>query len=145
MSTNKSPSETSLFHTLLYRLASYLSGTTKPVESTDEYLPLSVSLRLLTSERRRLVLEELAAETNLPISLTTLVERVACAEYDCSPEDLDSSQRNRVYAALYQCHIPAFAEADVLITSEKANLVDIGPAFPSLLEMYEAIKGVTSQ
>lgn len=146
MKSNTTPAETSLSPQPVQKFVDYLlRRSDQPTESIENVPSMSETLRLLASERRRYILEELAAETHRPLSRATLIDRVACTEYDCTPDDLSADQRNRVYVALVQSHIPAYADADVVTYDEETNTIDIGPAFPHVHRVYEAICEASSR
>jgi hypothetical protein len=105
---------------------------------TNEELPVTEIFELLANHRRQLVLKELATTERTPLSTSTLAERVACAEYDCSRDELAADQRKRVYIALKQSHLPKLNDTSLGVVSyrHEENLVDRGPEFDRAWETY---------
>lgn len=68
---------------------------------------------LLRNRRRRDVVRYLAS-AGRTVTLSELAEHIAARENDVSIEELDYSQRKRVYVALYQTHLPKLDRANVL-------------------------------
>jgi hypothetical protein len=68
---------------------------------------------ILTNERRRWVLQYLE-NANSPVSLRELSKQRAAVENDCEPRELSSDQYKQVYVGLYQTHIPALEDADLV-------------------------------
>ncbi|WP_224333518.1 DUF7344 domain-containing protein [Haloprofundus halobius] len=137
--TTKTPSETSLFTRSVQYLVRLFTGSSNLRPQEDEDLPVTEILELIAPKRRQLILEELAAAEQTPLSTSTLAERVACAEYECSPEELKSDQRKRVYIALVQSHLPTYRDGDVVSYDPDSRLVDRGPEFTRVWQTYTAI------
>ena len=68
---------------------------------------------LLQNRRRRGVLRCLR-DTDGTTQMSELAERVAAREHDTTVRELTSEQRQRVYIALYQSHLPKLDEAGVV-------------------------------
>ena len=100
---------------------------------------MSETVRLIRSERRQLILEELAAAEQSRWSISELAERVAAAEYQCSPDTLTSDQRKRVYIALLQSHLPSLNESNVVLYDRDNSLVERGPGFGQVWQTYTAV------
>lgn len=79
---------------------------TTPVTGGSESPALTMSdlFHILQCERRRLVLRYLQ-DRNTTVSISALAEQVAAWQYDSQPEELSSSQRQRVYVDLYQSQL----------------------------------------
>lgn len=138
MTTSETPpTETSL----LVRPINWLRRRFKEkpdLQSLDEDLPVTDTVELLAADRRQAILEALVVTTQ-PVSTATLAERVACAEYDCTTETLESEQRKRVYIALKQSHLPVLDEANVVKYNADTNRVARGPQFSHLWKTYISV------
>ena len=72
---------------------------------SDTDINYSEALHILADDRRRHAIEYLASNpTGLQVPLSDLANVVAAQENDCSIEAVTSTQRERVYIALYQQH-----------------------------------------
>lgn len=86
----------------------------KPSPDDDgDTLPKNERFDLLRNRRRRDVLRYLIA-ADRTVTLPELAEHIAALENDVAIEELDYSQRKRVYVALYQTHLPKLDRANVL-------------------------------
>jgi len=92
--------------------------------STDQSLSQDVVFDLLSSPRRRYVLY-LLRETDEPVELTTLAERVAAWENDTVVDQITEQERKRVYVSLYQTHIPRLAETGAVEYDKDSGLVSL--------------------
>lgn len=81
---------------------------------SGEGLPLETVFDILSNERRQQVLGYLVVTDEDVIQIGELAEHVAAIENDVAVDALSSQQRKRVYVALYQCHLPKMADADVI-------------------------------
>ncbi|WP_221621722.1 DUF7344 domain-containing protein [Halocatena pleomorpha] len=77
---------------------------------------------LLQNQRRRQVLEFLQ-DTDGEINMRDIAEQVAAWENDTTIDALDSNERQRVYIALYQSHLPKLDEAGVLTYNQQRGIV----------------------
>lgn len=78
---------------------------------------------LLKNERRRRVLKFL--ETQSETTLSALAEDIAARENGIDQGLLTSTQRKRVYIALYQCHLPKLDDADVVEFEQARGTVSL--------------------
>lgn len=131
------PAETSLLTRTVRRYLRPVFGDPDPPVTNEEF-PVTDIFELLANHRRQLVLEELATTARTPLSTATLAERVACAEYDCSRDELAVDQRKRVYIALTQSHLPKLTDTPLKVVSyrHEENLVDRGPEFDRIWKIY---------
>lgn len=83
------------------------------MSAEDGQLTQDVVFDILSSARRRYVLY-LLRQTDEPIELTDLAERVAAWENDTSVDELTKQQRKRVYVSLYQTHVPKLEDAGLV-------------------------------
>jgi hypothetical protein len=71
--------------------------------------------RLLTNERRRMVIRALASADAVDgVPIGTLASRLAAEENDVAIGEVTSQQRKRVYVSLYQTHLPTLLDADAV-------------------------------
>ncbi|WP_227133074.1 DUF7344 domain-containing protein [Halorubellus salinus] len=94
---------------------------------TDDNLPLERVFDILRNERRQRVLGYLAITDDEVIRIGDLAEHVAAIENDMPVNALSSQQRKRVYVALYQCHLPKMADADVIEFDKDRGTIKVGP------------------
>jgi hypothetical protein len=144
-------SETSLRETSLFAqsLRTLVEAFKHPGEGdreteTEPSLSLDETLDLLGAARRRAVVDELAKTDQGTISVGELAEVVACVEYDCTPSDLTPEQRNRVYIALYQSHLPRLDAADIVTYDSQTKIVTQGPQFKQLWRAQTALRDAMS-
>lgn len=90
-------------------------------------LTQDVLFDLLQNERRRLAIQYLRA-TGGEAAIGDVAEHVAAAEQDTTVAALSSQERKRVYASLYQSHLPKLDEAGVVTYDRAAGTVEFGPA-----------------
>jgi hypothetical protein len=77
---------------------------------------------LLQNQRRRRVLRCLR-EVDGTVDMSDVAEQVAAWEHDTTVEALTSAQRQRVYIALYQRHLPKLDDFDVIDYNQSRGLV----------------------
>jgi hypothetical protein len=99
---------------------------------TEDELPLERVFDILRNERRQRVLGYLAVTDDDVIRIGDLAEHVAAIENDLSVNALSSQQRKRVYVALYQCHLPKMADADVIAFDKDRGTIEVGPNLDQL-------------
>lgn len=100
-------------------------------------LDIDVALKLLKNERRRLVFDAFGDDET--VTTRELAESIAAVEVDRVP---DSDERNRVYIALYQEHLPRMDEAGVL-EQHSPNEYSRGEHFDELERVLETVREVT--
>lgn len=99
-------------------------------------LPRETVDRIVDSDRRREVLRCVLAADD-PVSVRTLVARLADAEHDATLETTIHQLRQRIHVSLCRTHLPLLEEHDIVRFDRMRSLV--GPAvnlsaFESLLE-----------
>lgn len=104
--------------------ASTGDGTPQPLGSDDPPTELSKDelFHLLQNQRRRRVLLYLQ-DTSGDVSMRDIAEQVAAWENDTTIEALGSNERQRVYIALYQSHLPKLDDAGVLTYDQQRGIV----------------------
>jgi hypothetical protein len=103
-------------------------STPEPTGAED--LPPELSkdelFHLLQNQRRRRVLLYLQG-TDSEVNMRDVAEQVAAWENDTTVEALSSDERQRVYIALYQSHLPKLDDADVLSYNQQRGIVERTP------------------
>jgi hypothetical protein len=103
-------------------------STPEPTGSED--LPPELSkdelFHLLQNQRRRRVLLYLQS-TDSEVNMRDVAEQVAAWENDTTVEALSSDERQRVYIALYQSHLPKLDDANVLSYNQQRGIVERTP------------------
>ena len=110
--------------------ASSSAGTEFSIARDDAF-------HLLQNARRRAVLRYMIARDDRQFEMRTLAEEVAAWEQDTTIDDLTSSERQRVYIALYQSHLPKLDDYGVIEYDQHRGTVRPTP----LLSAFEAYVG----
>ncbi|WP_336337148.1 DUF7344 domain-containing protein [Haloarcula brevis] len=140
--------------------------TTEAEESATDESPSSESasgddltrddlFHVLQCRRRRLVLKYLHEYSgDGPAEMSDIAEHIAALEHDTTVDSLRSKQRQRVYIALYQSHLPKMDDAGVVNYNQDRGLVEataLADSFdgyldeePSLLSTTPAVESVPS-
>lgn len=100
----------------------------------DTALSKDVIFEVLKNRRRREVLEYLQS-TDGEAKLSELAERIAAWENDITVAALNSTQRKRVYVALYQTHLPKMDDAGVIDYDSDRGTVRLADN-ADILQMY---------
>ncbi|KAA9398241.1 hypothetical protein Har1130_04710 [Haloarcula sp. CBA1130] len=95
-------------------------------ESTsDSELTRDDLFHVLQCRRRRLVLKYLHEYPgDEPADMSDIAEHIAALEHDTTVDSLRSKQRQRVYIALYQSHLPKMDDAGVINYNQDRGLVE---------------------
>lgn len=108
--------------------------TASSTESNEESLSKDVIFEVLKNRRRRDVLQYLQEEGGTA-TLSELAEQIAAWENDIEVQALNSTQRKRVYVALYQTHLPKMDDAGIVdYDRDRGDVTLSGNA--DLLRMY---------
>lgn len=136
------PRDASLSARLLKSLLQIFDSSQQSVseEEIDQSLSMDETVNLLRQGRRRVIIEQLATTDQRRTSVADLAEDVACTEYECTPAELGSDERKRVYIALQQSHLPQLNDADVVLYDSNATLVSKGPNFQQLRHAQLALR-----
>ena len=97
-------------------------------------LSKDVIFEVLKNRRRRDVLEYLQSEGGT-VTLAELAEQIAAWENDIEVAELNSTQRKRVYVALYQTHLPKMDDAGIVEYDRDRGNVTLSEN-ADLLRMY---------
>ncbi|PSP60146.1 hypothetical protein BRC73_03680 [Halobacteriales archaeon QH_7_66_37] len=99
--------------------AETVSATPEIREHRSRELGLDQLFEVLQNQRRRYVLNYLREHEEMT-TLSDLSEQIAAWENDKEVRRISSSERKRVYVALYQCHLPKMDDMGV-VEFEKAR------------------------
>ena len=92
---------------------------------SDDELTRDDLFHVLQCRRRRLVLKYLHEYPgDEPADMSDIAEHIAALEHDTTVDALRSKQRQRVYIALYQSHLPKMDEAGVINYNQDRGLVE---------------------
>ncbi len=84
------------------------------------------TFHILQNERRRRVLRYLS-DAEGPVDMRDIAEQVAAWEHDTTVQQLTSDQRQRVYIALYQSHLPKLADFGLITYNRSRGVVERTP------------------
>ena len=94
----------------------------EPSELTKDDL-----FHVLQNERRRRVLQYMLAHGKERYSMSDIAEQVSAWEHDTTVRKLSSDERQRVYIALYQSHLPKLDEVGFIDYNQKRGIVEETP------------------
>ncbi|RBI62550.1 hypothetical protein DMJ13_11915 [halophilic archaeon] len=94
---------------------------------------------ILQTQRRRDALRYLKANEG-PVEMRALAEQVAAWENDTTVAALSSDERQRVYIALYQSHLPKLDEEGVIDYNQSRGIVERG----SLADQFDPYLDVSN-
>lgn len=114
---------------------SLIEKQTNADEQPDE-LGKDEIYHLLQNERRRKVLEYLRGREG-PVQMRDIAEQVAAWEHDTTVQALMSDQRQRVYIALYQAHLPKLDDEGVIDYNQSRGIVEKKPRAERLIAHLE--------
>ncbi|MDT3436700.1 hypothetical protein [Haloarcula sp. 1CSR25-25] len=93
--------------------------------ASDDGLARDDLFHVLQCRRRRLVLKYLQEYPgDGPADMSDIAEHIAALEHDTTVDSLRSKQRQRVYIALYQSHLPKMDDAGVINYNQDRGLVE---------------------
>lgn len=99
-----------------------MADDTTETDETDE-LARDDIFHVLQCRRRRLVLKYLQ-EHDTPAKMTDITEKIAAVEHDTTVAALKSQERQRVYIALYQSHLPKLDEEGIIEYQQNRGIVE---------------------
>ncbi len=118
-------------------------GIERSPGTDEDKLSIGNVCHVLQNERRRLALSHLR-KSDGPLRTSELAEAVAATENDTTPEQLDHSERKRVYISLYQVHLPTLDDAGAVIYDRDRGTIEPLPAAHRLYDALDCILDVTS-
>lgn len=95
-------------------------------DASTEFLTIAKDdlFHLLQNSRRRAVLRYFIVHSEREeFNMRTIAEEIAAWENDISVDQLHSDQRQRVYIALYQSHLPKLDEYGVIEYNQSRSIV----------------------
>lgn len=114
-------------------------------EANDDEFGVDDVYHLLQNQRRRGVLRCLRGADEA-VEMGDVAEQVAAWEHDTTVRELTSSQRQRVYIALYQSHLPKLDEAGVVEYNQSRGHVTPTARIDRLtryLDLHDGGRGAT--
>lgn len=103
---------------------------------------------VLQCRRRRLVLKYLHEHPgDEPADMSDIAEHIAALEHDTTVDSLRSKQRQRVYIALYQSHLPKMDDAGVINYNQDRGLVEataLADSFDGYLDEEPSLLSATA-
>lgn len=102
------------------------SGETDSESPSRTSLSKDDTFHILQNERRRRVLRYLS-DAEGPVDMRDIAEQVAAWEHDTTVQQLTSDQRQRVYIALYQSHLPKLADFGLITYNRSRGVVERTP------------------
>lgn len=106
----------------------------------DASLTLGERFEILKNERRRYVLEYLS-NADETVTLSDLADYIAAIENDSTVEDVTSSERKRVYVALYQFHLPKMDRMGVIEYDKDRGDVSLVQKGRELYQEHDSTEG----
>lgn len=108
----------------------------KPTGADEEAFGPDDVFHLLQNQRRRRVLRCLR-DADGTLAMSDVAEQVAAWEHDTTVDALTSTQRQRVYIALYQRHLPKLDDMDVVDYNQSRGLVTPRPRADRVIEYLD--------
>jgi len=96
-----------------------------PSENKADTLTKDKIFHILQTQRRRHALRYLK-EHDTPVEMRDLAEQVAAWENDTTVQALASDERQRVYIALYQSHLPKLDTEGIIEYNKSRGIVERG-------------------
>lgn len=115
-------------------------GLDRPVTGTESVPEGFELFSVLKNTRRRHVLQYILTERRR-VSLAEMAVYIAAIENDISPSEVTSSQRKRVYVALYQSHLPKLHEVGAVEYNDARKYASPGEK----LEAFRPYLGETEE
>ncbi|MFP8956811.1 hypothetical protein ACLI4Y_08785 [Natrialbaceae archaeon A-CW3] len=104
--------------------------------STQSVLTPDDRFHVLQTSRRRDVLRYLHQAGNA-VDIRDLTDWVAAREHETTPDQLNSSQRQRVYISLYQTHLPKLDEYRIVRYDKDRGTVEPTERIDAFVEYLE--------
>ncbi|WP_435159747.1 DUF7344 domain-containing protein [Haladaptatus sp. DFWS20] len=101
-------------------------GPSLPNGEVPNELPKDKIFHILQTQRRRHALRYLK-EQDGAVEMRDLAEQVAAWENDTTLQALASDERQRVYIALYQSHLPKLDNEGIINYNQSRGIVERGP------------------
>jgi hypothetical protein len=95
---------------------------------------------ILSNRRRRYAIHYLK-QTDGPVDISTLAEKVAAWENGKSVSELDSQERKRVYISLYQSHLPTLEKRGLVTYDDDRGIVELTDSIADAEVYLEVVAG----
>lgn len=117
-------------------------ATTTGSEGSSQGTVLSKdgTFHILQNKRRRRVLQYLA-ETEGPVPMSDIAEQIAAVEHETTVHQLTSTQRQRVYIALYQSHLPKLTDFGLITYNQSRGSVERTRAADQVMRYLDQDEG----
>lgn len=102
----------------------------------DESLNKNDLFHLLQNERRRRVLRYLS-DTDGAVEMRDIAEQIAAWEHETTVQQLSSQERQRVYIALYQTHLPKLADAGMVTYNQSRGIIERTPLTDQIIQYLD--------
>lgn len=99
---------------------------------TSSEIPKDEIFNILKNSRRRSTIR-MVSQSDSPLSIEEIAERIAAQENDKDRSQLTSGERKRVYVTLYQLHLKKLSEKGVIEFDEENGNVRSGELFDAYL------------
>ncbi|MFC6990643.1 hypothetical protein ACFQH3_01865 [Haladaptatus sp. GCM10025707] len=110
-------------------IADVVTAPVEPLSKDDTF-------HLLQNERRRMALAYLNQQTGT-VEMRDVAEQVAAWENDTTVQQLHSDERQRVYIALYQTHLPKLDDSGVISYNQSRGLIEMTSHVADLCEYID--------
>ncbi|GAA0241179.1 hypothetical protein ACFFQF_29645 [Haladaptatus pallidirubidus] len=129
-----------------------MSATTQTLPETSELqgeektegLSKDKIFHILQTQRRRYALRYLKEHRD-EVKMRDLAEQVAAWENDTTVQALASKERQRVYIALYQSHLPKLDEEGIINYNQSRGSVERGPLAEQFDPYFETTDTTTDE
>ncbi|WP_137684076.1 DUF7344 domain-containing protein [Haloarcula mannanilytica] len=123
-------------------------GSQSEESASNDELTRDDLFHVLQCRRRRLVLKYLHEHPgDEPADMSDIAEHIAALEHDTTVDSLRSKQRQRVYIALYQSHLPKMDDAGVINYNQDRGLVEataLADSFDGYLDEEPSLLSTTA-
>lgn len=113
-----------------------MSDNMDDATSSDTPLSKEEMFRLLQNSRRRHVLQYLV-DSEGSVQIGDVSEQIAAWESGTSVEDITPQQRQRVYIALYQSHLPKLATAGLITYNQSKGIIEGTPKIDRITQYLD--------
>lgn len=107
-----------------------------PPNGEADEITTDMTFEILKNWRRRQVLRYLRSNGG-EARLDSLAEHIAALENGIDERALSSSQRKRVYIALYQCHLPKMADVGAIDYEKARGRLQLRPQAAKLYQYLD--------
>ena len=91
----------------------------------DEEREKDLLFEILSSPRRRYLVQALHAHDGSIATVTGIADEVAALEYEVDVAEVSQVERKRVYVSLYQTHLPKLEESGILVFDRDSGQIQL--------------------